>query len=77
MLAVRRPTGGLLGGLWDLPGGELAPGESPAAGLKRALRDRVGLAVARVTRVGEVEHVFTHRRLTLGLRSGHIAIRGW
>jgi len=64
-LAVRRPTGGLLGGLWDLPGGELAPGESPAAGLKRALRDRVGLAVARVSRVGKVEHVFTHRKLTL------------
>jgi A/G-specific adenine glycosylase len=64
-LVVRRPTGGLLGGMWDLPGGELAPGEAPAAGLKRALRDRVGLAVARVSRVGEVEHVFTHRKLTL------------
>ena len=25
-LAVRRPTRGLLGGLWDLPGGDLAPG---------------------------------------------------
>jgi A/G-specific adenine glycosylase len=65
MLAVRRPTGGLLGGLWDLPGGELAPGELPAAGLKRALRDRVGLVVTRVCRVGEIEHVFTHRKLTL------------
>jgi A/G-specific adenine glycosylase len=65
VLAVRRPTGGLLGGLWDLPGGELAPGESPAAGLKRAIRDRVGLVVTRVSRVGEVEHVFTHRKLTL------------
>jgi A/G-specific adenine glycosylase len=64
-LVVRRPSGGLLGRLWDLPGGELAPGKSPAAGLKRALRDRVGLVVTRVSRVGKVEHAFTHRKLTL------------
>ena len=64
-LAVRRPSDGLLGGLWDLPGGELAQGELPATGFKRALRERVGLAVTRVSKVGAVEHVFTHRRLTL------------
>jgi A/G-specific adenine glycosylase len=65
VLAVRRPPHGLLGGLWELPGGELAPGETPARGLARALRERIGLAPARVTRVGEVEHGFTHRTLRL------------
>jgi A/G-specific adenine glycosylase len=64
-LAVRRPPHGLLGGLWELPGGELLAGEEPAAGLRRALRERVGLAVARPRRLGAVEHVFTHRRLRL------------
>jgi A/G-specific adenine glycosylase len=64
-LAVRRPEGGLLGGLWDLPGGELGPRERPAAGLRRALRERVGLEIEAVERLGAVEHVFTHRRLRL------------
>jgi A/G-specific adenine glycosylase len=64
-LAVRRPEGGLLGGLWDLPGDELAGRERPADGLRRALRERTGLEVDRVERLGEVGHVFTHRRLRL------------
>ncbi len=64
-LAVRRPPRGLLGGLWELPGGDLAPREEPAAGLRRALAERVGLRVARLERAGAVEHAFTHRRLRL------------
>jgi len=65
VLVVRRPPRGLLGGLWELPGGELAPREEPLAGLRRALFERTGLAVARMERRGEVEHAFTHRRLRL------------
>ena len=64
-LAVRRPPRGLLGGLWDLPGADLAAGERPTAGAERALRERVGLAARSVRRAGEVEHVFTHRALRL------------
>jgi A/G-specific adenine glycosylase len=64
-LAVRRPPRGLLGGLWELPGGELAPRERPEAGLRRALLERTGLVVAEVAARGAVEHVFTHRSLTL------------
>ncbi len=64
-LAVRRPTRGLLGGLWDLPGGDLAAGETPRAGLTRALRDRTGLEISRASAIGTVEHAFTHRKLTL------------
>jgi A/G-specific adenine glycosylase len=65
VLAVRRPPRGLLGGLWELPGGELAPRELPEAGLRRALRERTGLAFASASFRGEVEHAFTHRNLRL------------
>jgi len=65
VLAVRRPPSGLLGGLWELPGGELTAGEPPAAGLARALRERVGLAPLRAKTLGEVTHGFTHRTLRL------------
>ncbi len=64
-LAVKRPSAGLLGGLWDLPGAELAPGAEPAGALRDALSERVGLTVAVATHVGSVEHIFTHRQLTL------------
>ncbi len=64
-LAVRRPPRGLLGGLWDLPGGDLAAGEMPRAGLARTLRERTGLEITRASAIGTVEHLFTHRKLTL------------
>jgi 8-oxo-dGTP pyrophosphatase MutT (NUDIX family) len=65
VLAVRRAPRGLLGGLWELPGGELAPRERPEAGLRRTLRERTGLAIAGAERRGEVRHLFTHRNLLL------------
>jgi adenine-specific DNA glycosylase len=64
-LAVRRPEGGLLGGLWDLPGDALSPRERPGPGLRRALRERVGLEVGAVEPIGTVSHLFTHRRMKL------------
>jgi A/G-specific adenine glycosylase len=64
-LAVRRPPRGLLGGLWELPGGDLTRGERPGAGVTRALRERVGLEPLRARRLGAVSHVFTHRALRL------------
>jgi len=70
VLAVRRPPEGLLGGLWELPGGDLDGREEPAAGWIRNLHERVGLTVARAEYVGSIEHVFSHRRLELHLFRG-------
>jgi len=64
-LAVRRVASGLLGGLWELPGADLAERERPAHGIRRALRDRVGLRIDRLRRAGAVDHGFTHRQLHL------------
>jgi A/G-specific adenine glycosylase len=81
-LAVRRPPSGLLGGLWELPGGDLHPGEAPGAGLRRLLRERVGLQALRPRAAGLVEHAFTHRRLRLHLyrcdtRPGRVHLAGF
>jgi A/G-specific adenine glycosylase len=43
LLIVRRVPRGLLGGLWELPGGEPQPGEDPAAALARILTANLGL----------------------------------
>jgi A/G-specific adenine glycosylase len=68
VLAVRRPPRGLLGGLWELPGGDLRGRERPARGLLRALRERLGLALdsaARLELLGSVDHAYSHRFVRL------------
>jgi len=67
VLAVRRPPGGLLGGLWELPGGTVRRGEAPRDALCRAIRDQTGLELAELRAAGSVEHTFTHRQLHLQL----------
>jgi A/G-specific adenine glycosylase len=70
VLTVRRPPGELMGGLWELPGGEHQNGEKPAEALRRALRERIGLEVNKLNGVGVVEHRFTHRALRLHVFHG-------
>ena len=64
-LAVRRPFRGLLGGLWDLPGGDLASWGNAARGPHARIARARGLEISRASAIGTVEHVFTHRKLTL------------
>jgi A/G-specific adenine glycosylase len=64
-LAVRREPGGLLGGLWELPGEDLGEDESLAGALERLLAQRLGVAARQLRSAGSVKHIFSHRRLTL------------
>ena len=66
LLLAKRPTDGLLGGLWELPGTELAsPRSARKKALALALEERAGLAVEIGDLIATVEHQFTHRRLCL------------
>jgi A/G-specific adenine glycosylase len=69
-LVVRRPLGGLLGGLWELPGGEFSERESPADAVERTVRASVGLSLNGVENAGLVEHAFSHRLLRLHIFRG-------
>ncbi len=46
VLLARRPEGKTMAGLWEFPGGKLAPGETPEAALIRELREELGIDVA-------------------------------
>ncbi len=65
VLIAQRPPEGLLGGLWEFPGGKQEPGESLEACLLRELREELAIEVE----VGElfvtVKHAFTHFKITL------------
>ena len=60
---VRRPSGGLWGGLWDLPGCEVTPGDPAAGALRRALAS-LGPGTRVGERVAAVDRLLTHRALT-------------
>ena len=65
ILVVRRPEKGLMAGLWELPGGEIGPKDEAKDRVGGILRDAVGLEIRDVQSVGQIEHLFTHRRLEL------------
>jgi 8-oxo-dGTP diphosphatase len=46
VLIARRPEGKKMAGLWEFPGGKLAPGETPEAALIRELHEELGIEVA-------------------------------
>ncbi len=69
-LVQRRPAGGLLGGLWEFPGGKLERGERPVDAARRELREETGVAVGRLAPVGVVRHGYSHFTVELHVFEG-------
>lgn len=45
ILLARRPPGKKMAGLWEFPGGKLAPGETPEAALVREMKEELGITL--------------------------------
>lgn len=65
VLIARRPSNGLLGGMWEFPGGKVEPGETLAAGLQREIREELGIPVVVGDPFGIYQHGYTHFKVTL------------
>lgn len=65
VLIARRPPQGLLGGLWEFPGGKQQDGEDLPSCLRREIREELGAEVDVGTPFGVYKHAFTHFRITL------------
>lgn len=65
LLIQRRPEDGLLGGLWEFPGGKQLPGEPLAETCRRELREELGIDVVVLAPLMTLSHAYTHFRITL------------
>jgi 8-oxo-dGTP diphosphatase len=67
VLIAQRPPGKHMAGGWEFPGGKLDAGEAPLEGLKRELREELGIETIRATALISYEHRYEDRRVFLDL----------
>ncbi len=65
VLIAQRPFEGVLGGMWEFPGGKLHPGEQLAACLQREICEELGVEIVVGPLLGVYQHAYTHFRVTL------------
>jgi len=65
LLITQRPLDGMLGGLWEFPGGKRRPNEALAACLHREISEELAIKIDIVDLLCTVEHAFTHFYMTL------------
>ncbi|MEB3256565.1 MAG: 8-oxo-dGTP diphosphatase MutT [Synechococcaceae cyanobacterium] len=63
VLIDQRLPEGLLGGLWEFPGGKQEPGEPIAATIERELMEELAITVAVGEELITLEHAYSHKRL--------------
>ncbi len=64
-LITRRLEGTHLAGLWEFPGGKLLPGEKPEDGLRRELREELGVDPAVGEPMQTVDWTYPGKRVRL------------
>jgi A/G-specific adenine glycosylase len=65
VLITQRPPYGLLGGMWEFPGGKQQEGENLPDCLQREIREELDAVIAVGAPAGVYRHAYTHFRLTL------------
>ena len=65
VLIAQRPQQGLLGGLWEFPGGKQQPEETLPDCLMREITEELGVSVDIGSSFGVYRHAYTHFRVTL------------
>jgi A/G-specific adenine glycosylase len=65
ILSAHRPFEGLLGGLWESPGGKREAGETLPETLRREIEEELAIEIEVGALLTVVKHAFTHFRITL------------
>ena len=81
VLITQRQLDGLLGGLWEFPGGRIVEGETAEAACVRNITEVVNLSVSDIRYLTRVRHAFTHFKIVVDVfvcnyQSGEIVLNG-
>ncbi|TDX30257.1 8-oxo-dGTPase [Modicisalibacter xianhensis] len=71
VLLARRPSTVDQGGLWEFPGGKLAPFETGFEALKRELHEELGLSIERAQPLIRVHHEYPDKHILLDVWQVH------
>ena len=71
-LVQRRPSRGLLGGLYEFPGGKIEPGEAPIDAARREMGEETGLSGTSLAYRGMVHHAYSHFTVDLHVFFTHL-----
>ncbi|GJL79535.1 MAG: A/G-specific adenine glycosylase [Nitrospinaceae bacterium] len=61
----QRPQKGLMGGLWEFPGGKMEKGENPEECLIREIAEELGVQIKIKEKIMTIKHSYTQFRVTL------------
>lgn len=64
-LIARRPEGGILGGLWEFPGGKCEAGETSREALSRELEEELGITPIDAVPLIRIPHDYAHADVLL------------
>jgi A/G-specific adenine glycosylase len=67
VLIDRRPPKGLLGGLWEFPGGKREKGESLKETVVREVQEELGIKVSVLRKFMVIDHAYSHFRIRLNV----------
>lgn len=67
ILIDKRPAKGLLGGLWEFPGGKIEPDETVKACIVREIQEELAIEIEVGEHLITLEHAYTHFRVTLNV----------
>lgn len=82
LLITRRAESGLLGGLWEFPGGKVREGKETAAeACVREIKEEVNLEIKVGSYLTTVRHAYTHFKIVMDVflcdyLSGEVALKG-
>jgi A/G-specific adenine glycosylase len=65
VLVDKRRADGLLGGLWEFPGGKVEEGEDLHTALVREIREELGVDIAVHADIGTYRHAYTHFKVVV------------
>jgi A/G-specific adenine glycosylase len=65
VLITLRPAKGLLGSLWEFPGGKKERGETLEECLHREIMEELGIRIRIIGKLTSIRHAYTHFKITL------------